>query len=108
MRPNPYRVVLVTAPDAKTARALARGLVGKHLAACVSEIPGLTSHYRWEGRLQQEREVLLVIKTRASLWPKVKHFIKERHPARVPEIIALTITEGSRDYLAWLSQSTRA
>jgi len=104
---NPFRVALVSAPPGKTAEALARGLVEKKLAACVNIVPGLVSHYRWEGKLCRDREVLLVIKTRAALWPKLKRFVKENHPARVPEIISLPITEGSRDYLAWLAQSTR-
>jgi periplasmic divalent cation tolerance protein len=104
---NPYRVALVTAPAGKTSEALARGLVEKKLAACVNIVPGLISHYRWEGKLCRDKESLLVIKTRAALWPKLKRFIEENHPASVPEIISLAITQGSRDYLAWLSDSTR-
>ncbi len=105
---GPYRVVLVTAPDAKIARKLAVGLVARRLAACVNEVPGLTSHYRWKGKLCSDREILLIIKTRAALFPKLKRFVRENHPAQVPELISLDIREGSRDYLAWLSQETRA
>ncbi|MBI3552869.1 MAG: divalent-cation tolerance protein CutA [Elusimicrobia bacterium] len=101
-----YRVVLVTAP-AGTARSLARGLIDERLAACVNEVPGLTSHYRWRGKLRRDREVLLVIKTRASLFGRVKRFVRENHPAEVPELISLPILEGSRDYLAWLAQETK-
>ena len=102
-----YRVVLVTAPNAATARRIARGLVENKLAACVNVVPGLVSHYRWRGRLCADSELLLVIKTRAPLWRRLERFVKENHPARVPEIISLPIRGGSRDYLAWLSESTR-
>lgn len=101
-----YRVVLVTAPP-KKADALAKGLVGSKLAACVNVIPGLTSHYRWEGKLQKDREALLVIKTRASLLKKVEAWVKKNHPYTVPEVLALPVAGGSKDYLSWLAESTR-
>ncbi len=104
---SPYRVALVSAPPGRTAELLARGLVARKLAACVNVVPGVSSHYRWEGRLCRDKESLLVIKTRAALWPKLKRFIKENHPAKVPEIISLPIIAGSPDYLAWLAESTR-
>jgi periplasmic divalent cation tolerance protein len=107
MGQTPYSVVLVTVPNAKVSRSLARGLVEKRLAACVNETP-VTSHYRWNGKLCRDREVLLVIKTRASLFAKVKRFVKENHPASVPELIALPIVDGSRDYLFWLALETTA
>ena len=102
-----FRAVLVTAPDVKTAEKLARGLVEAKLAACVNVVSGVVSHYRWHGKLCRDREVLLVIKTRAPLFSALKRFVKDNHPAKVPEIVALPILEGSRDYLAWLSQETR-
>lgn len=105
--PAGYRVVFVTAPDAKTAAKLARGLVEARLAACVNVVPGVVSHYRWEGKLRRDRELLLVIKTRAPLVSALKRFVKANHPAKVPEIVSLPILEGSRDYLAWLSRETR-
>jgi periplasmic divalent cation tolerance protein len=100
-----YQVVLVTAPPKKAA-ALAKGLVGAKLAACVNVIPSLTSHYRWEGKVQKDRESLLVIKTRASLLKRVEKWVKANHPYTVPEVISLPVTGGSRDYLAWLRKST--
>jgi len=66
----------------------------------------VTSHYRWKGKLRSDREVLLVIKTRAALFPELKRFVRENHPAAIPELIALPILEGSRDYLAWLGLET--
>jgi len=102
-----FRVVLVTAPDAKVAGDIARGLVERRLAACVNILPGATSIYRWEGKVHEDAEVLLVIKTRAGLLGELAQFVRERHPAKVPEIIALPITEGSAAYLEWLGASTK-
>jgi periplasmic divalent cation tolerance protein len=99
-----YRVVLVTAPPKKAA-ALAKGLVGAKLAACVNVIPGLTSHYRWEGKVQKDRESLLIIKTRAALLKKVEGWVKKNHPYTVPEVLALPVAGGSGDYLSWLASN---
>ncbi len=101
-----YSVVLVTVPEEKLAEELARGLVERRLAACVSLVPNLTSHYAWEGKLERASEILLLVKTRAALVPDLIGFIKEKHTAKVPEIISLPILDGNRDYLAWLGAST--
>lgn len=101
-----FRVVMVTAPDAELAEAIARGLVEARFAACVNVVPGLTSHYRWEGQLHKDSEHLLLIKTRAGLVPDVIGFVKEKHPAKVPEIIALPVVDGEKAYLAWLAANT--
>lgn len=99
---TPYLVVLVTAPP-KKADGLARGLVSARLAACVNVVPGLVSHYRWEGKVRRDRESLLVIKTRAALLKKVETWVKKHHPYTVPEVLALPVTGGSREYLSWLA-----
>jgi periplasmic divalent cation tolerance protein len=101
-----FLLVLVTAPP-KKADALAKGMVAAKLAACVNVIPGLTSHYRWEGKVQKDRESLLVIKTRASLLKKVEAWVKKNHPYTVPEVLALPVAGGSKAYLDWLAASTR-
>lgn len=101
-----FRVLFVTVPDAKLADVIARGLVERKLAACVNIIPGATSVYRWEGRIQKDSEVLLLIKTRAGALDELTQFIKEKHTAKVPEIISLPITEGSESYLEWLGANT--
>lgn len=101
-----YQVVLVTAPPKKAA-SLAKGLVGAKLAACVNVVPGLVSHYRWEGKIQEDREALLVIKTRAALLKKVEAWVKKNHPYTVPEVLALPVAGGSKEYLDWLAASTR-
>lgn len=77
------------------------------MAACVNAVPGLTSTYYWEGRLQTDAEILLVIKTRTNLFRKLERFVRKEHPARVPEIIALPVIAGSKPYLDWVSAETR-
>lgn len=100
-------LVLVTAPDHPTGDQIAQVLLDQRLAACVSLLPGLVSHYRWEGRIQQDQEVLLLIKTRAELLAEqLIPRIRELHPYQVPEIISLPITGGYPAYLAWILQET--
>lgn len=97
-----FRVLFVTVPDAKLGVELAAGLVERKLAACVNVVPGITSVYRWEGTIHKDPEALLLIKTRAGALYELSQFIKEKHPAKVPEIISLPITEGNAAYLEWL------
>ena len=97
-----YRLVLCTCPDNESATRLAQGLVTQHLAACVNVIPGLTSVYAWKGRIETDQEVLLLIKSRGDRLAALQAFIREHHPYELPEIVAVPIEEGSRDYLAWL------
>lgn len=101
-----FRLVLVTAPP-KMADALAKGLVAARLAACVNVVPGVVSHYRWEGKLHKDKEALLVVKTRASLLKKVEAWVKKHHPYTVPEVLVLPVAGGSQDYLAWLAGATK-
>lgn len=103
---EPLRLVLVTAPDAAVARTLARGLVEAKHAACVNVLPGLTSFYRWEGTIHEDAEVLLLIKTRAAALPALQAFVRAHHPAKVPEIVALDVAAGDRQYLDWVAAET--
>jgi periplasmic divalent cation tolerance protein len=98
----------VTMPDAERASALAQILVGEGLAACVNVVPGIRSIYRWEGRIQEDDEVLCLIKTRPALFDRVRRRILELHPYEVPEILAFGVDEGSPTYLDWLRDATRA
>src|SRR5262245_46222852 len=102
MADSQFRVVFVTVPDAATAEKIAAGLVDAKLAACVSVVPGLVSHYFWEGKRQRSAEVLLVVKTRSGLFSELTQFVKERHPSKTPEIIGLPITDGESSYMLWL------
>ncbi len=101
-----YCVVLITVPDIKTAEKIQNGLVERKLAACVNAVPGVSSVYRWEGKVEKANEILLVCKTRAALTPELAEFVRKNHPASVPEIISLAIETGSTPYLDWLGANT--
>ena len=96
------RVVFVTAPDLAVARRLARELVGGRIAACVNLVEGLTSIYRWKGAVEEEREVLLVVKTSAKRVPALEAHLARHHPYEVPECVALEPASVAPAYLAWL------
>lgn len=99
-------VVLVTCGSVKEARRIARALVGGGLAACVNLVHGpVESIYRWKGRVKSAKERLLAIKTSRRRFAGVERVVRRLHSYRVPEIIALPIAQGSRDYLAWMSAS---
>lgn len=102
-----YIVVYVTAKDTQEGRKIAGHLLSKKLAACVNIVPGVESHYRWQGKLEQSAEVLLIIKTRRALFAKLARAVKEVHSYEVPEIIALPIPAGEKKYLAWLAAETK-
>ena len=98
-----FCVVLVTVSSEAEAKRIARTLVEERLAACVNLIPGLTSIYHWEGKLCEDRELLLVIKTQRQQVPALCARMEQVHSYTVPEVIALRIVEGSVRYLAWLA-----
>ena len=98
------RLMLCTCPDRETGQRLAESLVEERLAACVNLVPGLTSVYRWEGRVQQDSEVLLLIKTVEARVEPLSERLRQLHPYEVPEIIALPIASGLTDYLNWVSE----
>jgi periplasmic divalent cation tolerance protein len=102
-------VVLVTCSSAKEARKIARALVEQRLAACVNVLRApVQSVYRWKGKVESAKELLLVIKTTRKRFAALQRAVRVLHSYDVPEIIALPIADGSRDYLAWLSNSVRA
>ena len=100
-----YCCVLSTVPNIKKARQLAGLLVSKRLAACVQILPGLESHYRWKGKQEISQELLLIIKTRASLYKRLEQTLLKNHPYEVPEIVCLPMTRGSKTYLDWIDAS---
>ncbi len=99
-------VVYVTAPNEDEAAGIARALVEAKLAACVNIISNIRSIYRWQGNLEDDSEVLMIIKTRKELFDSLKTEVKKLHSYEVPEIIALPISLGSEDYLKWIREST--
>ena len=99
-----FIVVLVTVGSATEGERLAHALVEERLAACVNRIPGVQSVYRWQGKVEQSAEELLVIKTRADLFAALEKRVRELHSYSVPEVIALPIVSGSENYLRWLGE----
>ena len=95
-------VVLTTCPDDAVAARIARDVVESGLAACVSRVGPIHSTYCWQGAVQDEPEVLLVIKTVSARYSELEMRLKSIHPYEVPEIIALPVTRGSAAYLGWL------
>jgi len=99
-------LVLCTIDTPKHAKNLARSIVEARLAACVNLLPNLTSIYRWEGEIEEAQESLLLIKTKAELFEKLKDKIVSLHPYSVPEIIMLDIKKGEPHYLDWIMKET--
>ncbi len=100
-------ICYVTVPDEASANNLASKLVETKLAACVNIIPGIKSTYFWEGKVHQDSELLLMIKTRNSLRADLISFVKENHTYTVPEVICTDIAAGSPPYLQWVMDSTK-
>jgi len=101
-----YIVCLVTIDDPEKASQIVRLLVEKKLVACVNIIPEILSIYHWKEQVCEDTERLMIMKTRAELFPAVEEAVKELHPYEVPEIIALNIEAGLPDYLRWIDDST--
>ena len=100
-------VVLCTAPDEATAQDLAAKVLAEKLAACATLIPGATSLYYWEGKLEQEYEVQMILKTTVSHQQALLECLKSHHPYQTPELLVLPVTHGDTDYLSWLNASLR-
>jgi periplasmic divalent cation tolerance protein len=100
------RIILTTAGSREEAERIARSLVGDHLAACVNIVPGLTSIYRWQGKVEAAVEILLLIKTTAACLDQVEDAIRNLHSYEVPEFLVLTPESAGQPYLDWLLQST--
>ena len=101
------RLVLVTAPDLEEARRLADAVLEPRLAACVNIVPGVESHYWWQGRREQAGEVLLLIKTSAERFEAVAETIRAHHSYACPEIVAISPEEIAPAYRAWWEAEMR-
>jgi len=101
------RLVLTTCPDAQTADALATALVEERLAACVNVLPGIRSIYRWQGAVERDDEVLLLIKTTADRQDELVARLETLHPYELPEALAVEAVGGLAAYLDWVAEQTR-
>jgi periplasmic divalent cation tolerance protein len=99
-----HSMAFVTVPNEELGKKLARGLLEKKLVACVNIIPGVKSLYEWEGKIEEDQELLLMIKTRTSLVAQVAAYVKENHSYDVAEVISSPIDQGNTPYLEWISK----
>ena len=99
-------VIYCTVPNEFNANLIATTLVEDNLAACVNIIPSVTSIYKWEGIVQTDNELIMIIKTQEDKFSEIEAKIKELHENTLPEIIALPITQGSQEYQNWIVKET--
>ncbi|MCB1215480.1 MAG: divalent-cation tolerance protein CutA [Deltaproteobacteria bacterium] len=100
-------LLLTTLKDLSQAKTLSQKLLDKKLAACVSLLPGLSSHYVWQGQLEEEKECLLLIKSTNQHWEALEEFLQQEHPYKCPEILAFETEKVSSTYLDWLLGSLK-
>jgi periplasmic divalent cation tolerance protein len=100
-----FAIVLVTAPDLKTARVLAKAALRAQLIACANLIPKIESHYWWRGKIESGAEVLLVLKTQKSKLAALEKLVLTQHPYDTPEFIVLPLSAGNKKYLDWLKSN---
>ena len=102
-----FAVVLVTAPNLRTARKLAKAALAAKLIACANLVPKIESHYWWQGKRESAYEVLLIMKTTISRLATLEKLIITEHPYDTPEFLVLGLNQGNQRYLAWLLASCR-
>lgn len=100
-----YSVAYVTVPSVDVGKTIGHGLVKNKLAACVNVIPQVTSIYEWEGKINEDSEALLMIKTRTTQVDKLTEFVRTNHPYSVCEVISLPIKNGNPPYLKWIGDT---
>jgi periplasmic divalent cation tolerance protein len=103
-----FSVVLVTAPDLKTARSLVRAALTARLIACGNLVPKIESHYWWRGKIESGPEVLLLLKTQKSKLPALEKLLLAQHPYETPEFLVLPVGQGNARYLHWLAESVKS
>lgn len=101
-----FIIIFVTVPSRDIGEKIAGVLVERRLAACANLIPAVHSIFAWQGKIEHEEELLMVIKSRAALFQKLEAAVRELHPYEVPEVIALPILLGSQGYLDWIDRET--
>lgn len=102
-----YVVIFITVANEKEGNTITKALILNKLAACVNIVPQIKSIYWWKGKVETSNEKLLIIKTRKSLVVKLIKAVKKLHSYTVPEIIAIPIVAGNKDYLKWINDSTK-
>lgn len=100
-------IVLVTAPDWKTARALAKAALRARLAACANLVPQIESHYWWRGSIESAEEVLIIFKTQKAKLAALEKLVLAKHPYETPEFLVLPLSAGSKRYVEWLALNCR-
>ena len=108
MSQSAYQIVLTTCPDPGVAEQIAQTLVAEGLAACVNILPAMHSIYTWKGKMDSATEHLLLIKSLTRRYPAIQDRLRALHPYELPEIIAVPITHGLPEYLAWLNQPDKS
>ena len=101
-----FCLVYITCGSRKEAEGLANILLQQHIVACASIVPEVISRFHWQGKIEIESEVLLILKTRTDLFASLEEIVKKHHSYKVAEIIAVPIIAGSNDYLQWLADET--
>lgn len=102
-----FFMVWITVPNEEEGERIAKTLIEEQLVACANLVPHVRSFFVWENTFSEEKEVLLILKTRASLFHNLEKRVREIHSYKVPEIIATPIERGFQPYLEWVSQSTK-
>ncbi|HKQ39596.1 MAG TPA: divalent-cation tolerance protein CutA [Verrucomicrobiae bacterium] len=108
MRQNTLHLILVTVPNVDIGRKLARAILESHSAACVNIVPGLESHYWWQGKLDTSAEALLLIKTTKAKLKALQKIVLLHHPYDTPEFVALPASIVADKYMAWVAESVKA
>jgi len=103
MKSNDYAVVVTTTETEEEARRIAQAIFNARLGACVQILP-IESIYRWEGKVEQAKEYRLEIKTRCDRYEQIETLIRNLHSYEIPEIVAIPVSGGSRDYLRWIDE----
>lgn len=106
MPTNDYIIVLTTCNSSEAASSIAEHLVSNKLAACVNIVNGVESVYQWQEKIEHDMEIQLIIKTRQVLFSQVEQAIQELHNYELPEVIAVPIVSGAKNYLNWIESTT--
>jgi len=105
---NKVIMVFATCPDTALARQFGQHLVGTGMAACVNVVPGASSIYRWQGEIQEDQEVMMIIKTVHERLAEITAWIQQNHPYDLPEVVAVPVEDGLNGYLQWVKDAVAA